>query len=120
VQPFVDDQEDGFDFGPIPNGLATPELGYVLGSTLGAAVAGAEPCQRRIERWQQLAVTDPAVTRLVARLQRAAAGQPTAPQLAAELARMYPAIAQGPRRPLLSPSVSGLGSEPPTSIASRR
>jgi len=87
------DQEDGFEFGPIPIGLATPELGYVLGSTLGAAVAGAEPCQRRIERWQQQAVTDRGVTRLVARLQQAAAGQPAAPELAAELARMYPAIA---------------------------
>ena len=93
VQPFVDDQEDGFDFGPIPIGLATPELGYVLGSTLGAAVAGADPCQRRIERWQEQAVTDLGVTRLVARLRRAAAGQPTASQLAAELVRMYPAIA---------------------------
>jgi hypothetical protein len=90
LQPFVVDPEDGFDFGPIPIGLATPELGYVLGSTLGAAVVGSEPCQRRIERWRQQAVTDPGVTRLVRRLQHSAAGEPSAPALAAELARMYP------------------------------
>jgi hypothetical protein len=54
-----------FDDGPIPFGVDSPRLGYVLGGFVGAAAAGVPSAQARVQRWLDERPIEAGVRRLV-------------------------------------------------------
>jgi hypothetical protein len=78
-----------YDFHAVPAGRATPDYGYLLGRVLGAAAAGIEPAQERVEAWLGEALTEPGIKELARRLLALAAQARTAVQLAHELLPLF-------------------------------
>jgi hypothetical protein len=78
-----------FDDGPIPAGIDTPKFGYRLGAFVGAAAAGVEEAQLRVDQWLGGRVVDAATRRLVAHVFELGRTTPGARALAYETAALF-------------------------------
>jgi hypothetical protein len=77
-----------FDDGPIPLGVDSPRLGYVLGGFVGAAAAGVPSAQSRVQRWLEERPIEAGVRRLVEHALELGQSADDAVSLASNLSRL--------------------------------